>query len=505
MTHSELDDLFRANSDRGEFSPQPGEWEEMTALLDADERRERYKKIVSVAWMFLFVVLIVWGVFGAYYFSKDQNQQQAVLESFVDTNGEESSAEIAQELVPNGQVSTGSTDHYTDNQLDGDARGDLSAQEAEKGSLRAVEEGNANGFATSAFAKTGSRAYLPDSDSSIDVVSVVKDDSVNTAQTPFTGGLLKDAQVSSLSSGNPASSLDQRGASKLEPDSRVDKDNQEQAFLAGLKVENDRIEEGNSSDYEIGKNVLRSAISTEIDEPSATILSTLEISGIRKVRSEEYALTIPSIQEINIFTPKVVVKKRSVPTYYRLGVIGAGEVTSVGMESALRWGIHGGFNVHVMPAEHWGFQAGLLYGRKLYHAREGAYHMKPGFWTGDVAATDTESKSNFFEIPMMATYFLRGRSERSMLLTAGISSYIFQREEFSYEYPMELPGQIHNHSMKFKNSSLFGIANIQIGYRIPTDQRLAYRISSYAQVPLSGVGYGSVALYSGGVSFEVEF
>ena len=65
MTHGQLDDLFRANAERGDFRPAPGEWEEMTALLEADERRERIGRWVSGAWGLLFLALIGFGVYGA--------------------------------------------------------------------------------------------------------------------------------------------------------------------------------------------------------------------------------------------------------------------------------------------------------------------------------------------------------------------------------------------------------------------------------------------------------
>jgi len=64
VTHQELDDIFRANSERGEFAPQPGEWEEMTAMLDEDERKERHARWVSIGWMSLFILLICAGVYG---------------------------------------------------------------------------------------------------------------------------------------------------------------------------------------------------------------------------------------------------------------------------------------------------------------------------------------------------------------------------------------------------------------------------------------------------------
>lgn len=65
MTHEQLDALFRANAERGDFAPAPGEWEAMTAMLEADERRARYGRWVSGAWGILFLALIAAGIWGA--------------------------------------------------------------------------------------------------------------------------------------------------------------------------------------------------------------------------------------------------------------------------------------------------------------------------------------------------------------------------------------------------------------------------------------------------------
>ena len=74
MTHEELDDLFRANAERGDFAPNPGEWAEMTRLLEEDERRERYGRWVSAAWALLFVGLIGFGIRGAIAYAPDASQ-----------------------------------------------------------------------------------------------------------------------------------------------------------------------------------------------------------------------------------------------------------------------------------------------------------------------------------------------------------------------------------------------------------------------------------------------
>ena len=71
MTPNQLDDLFRAGSDRGAFAPQPGEWEEMAALLDADERRGGWARRIGAFWLTLFALLIAGGTYGAWYFGTD--------------------------------------------------------------------------------------------------------------------------------------------------------------------------------------------------------------------------------------------------------------------------------------------------------------------------------------------------------------------------------------------------------------------------------------------------
>lgn len=81
MTPEQLDDLFRANSRRGDFEQQPGDWDEMSALLAADDRRRRYAQWVSGAWGVLFVFLIVAGIGGAIYYTPGADQPVAADDS----------------------------------------------------------------------------------------------------------------------------------------------------------------------------------------------------------------------------------------------------------------------------------------------------------------------------------------------------------------------------------------------------------------------------------------
>lgn len=506
MTHSELDDLFRANSDRADFSPQPGEWEEMTAMLDADERRERYKKLVASAWMVLFVALIVWGTFGAYHYATDGILKEAILDenatpSFVNPSFEKDNNSTVSEADGSslGKIANAQAINSEPDNQQIDIQSNLPAVE-DAGSK--LEGPGLESTSSPAFAKTKQQKVRTLSQ---EIVSPAKGGS-NSVETSSSKVELES------STNNPQASL-KLVKNDTSLDKLVESDTQVQESLLRTNILNSSgIEDNLIGSFEEEKNNAASQLNlnkvTLIDESNQKALTMLSGNGLKPIEyssDDEVNLTVPSILENSPLNPAPITIARKIPVEWSLGILGAGEVTSVAMSTALRWGLHGGVNVHVSPLEHWDFQLGLNYGRKLYHASKDQYHMAEGFWPGDVAAIDTESKTNFFEIPVMASYLLKGRAKPSVFISAGASTYILQREEFTYKYPMEVPGQVYNHSMKFQNCNVLAVANFQLGYRIPTSNGVAYRLSPFVQIPLQGIGYGAVDLYTGGVSFEVEF
>ena len=475
MTHRELDDLFRANSERGDFTPQPEEWEAMTQLLEADERRRRLGKVVSLAWMALFATLIGWGTYGAY----------RVISSPSDSAP--TTTQLSTPLHEATPFAAGSPSLSTTT---------LTGSDATSNPLSSAPAGAAStGVASSATA-----TVLPGSATVVGLSPKhVSRPSVETEKS----GHFSDARPAAVKTQvTPTPTRTATGSQVQASASSATVEVQQALRTAGTKVPV-ASEKRKSEPSFASQNTL----AQPPPELAATALRvqrlhprSLELIASGKVPA---TLSVPQIQPSA--GPLTVARPKAQRPRFSFGTLAAGEVTSVGMQQELRWGARGGVVAHASILPHWEVQTGLTYGRKRYHAAPDHYHMVDGFWVGGVEATDTESKTDILEVPLLLTYHLRDQSQYSSLfVSAGLTSYFLRKEEFSYAYPHEVPGQNHGHSMYNQHRTVMGVLQFQLGYRLRATDKLAYRISPFVSVPLDGVGYGEVQLYTGGVSFELE-
>ena len=428
MTHSELDDLFRANGERGEFTPQAEEWEAMTRLLDADDRRVRLGKLMSLAWMALFVGLIAWGTYGAY-----------------------------RVLQPDEQLTE---------------TAELTTPELPSGTAPVV----------AAPAPSG-----------------------KTVLAPASGGLAVETTGDAPSSQLARDGVREAARGMVRETSALSEERRSAPPASALPVSvQNRAGSAAGQDVAAAHGAVEASASPKVETQAAVDLNFTRLP-LRAWATPTDGGDVP-LQVLPVRRPpQPTLPKPRLRPQLSYGLLGAGEVTSVGMERALRWGARGGVIAHVGLGRHWEAQLGLSYGRKRYHAAPDHYHMAEGFWVGGVAATDTESAADIWEVPLLATYHLRDRRrESSVFVSAGLTSYLLRKETFAYSYSREVPDQNHGHSMYNQHRTVLGIAQFQLGYRLLQGDRLTYRISPFVSVPLSGVGYGDVQLYTGGVSVEVE-
>jgi hypothetical protein len=111
-------------------------------------------------------------------------------------------------------------------------------------------------------------------------------------------------------------------------------------------------------------------------------------------------------------------------------------------------------------------------------------------------------KSTVFEIPVKLKYDILKKNKGSLFSTAGVSSYVLTNEGNNYlalvnGSQQKLTGSYSN-SEKYFNAAL----NISAGYEYKIKGTIL-RIEPYVQLPLKGIGVGSMAVLSTGVHVGV--
>lgn len=142
-------------------------------------------------------------------------------------------------------------------------------------------------------------------------------------------------------------------------------------------------------------------------------------------------------------------------------------------------------------------KAGLLVTDKNYAGGSGVYKIPPGSYYREI--TDFKAICNILEIPLLVSYqFIQGKKS-SWVVTAGPVSSIMQSEEYHYHYRNNSGGT--GYGKKYYNTGdveFFSGLRISPSYERFLGKRYSIAAEPFIQLPLSGIGEGSVKLLSFG-------
>jgi hypothetical protein len=154
----------------------------------------------------------------------------------------------------------------------------------------------------------------------------------------------------------------------------------------------------------------------------------------------------------------------------------------------------------------WSIQTGVVYATKKYKAKGEDYHPPEGFWGYGDIPEETDAKCDVIDIPINLRYYFKPGAHHQFYASTGLSSYFMLTEDYHYHY--ESYGNSHkvdSWSVKNENQHFFGIYNLSVGYQRKLGKQWYLEIEPFIKVPLSGVGFGEVDLWSTGSMFSLKY
>lgn len=173
-------------------------------------------------------------------------------------------------------------------------------------------------------------------------------------------------------------------------------------------------------------------------------------------------------------------------------------------DSRWRTGVGGGLKITYRLNSKWAFSTGVLLEKKLYDAKPGDYDPPDSGWMNyDVRRINASCM--VWDVPLNVEYTLWSHKRSHIFLSTGLSSFWMHEEEYTYHYKTtsgdwkEWTKEMYN-----KNHHIFSILNFSAGYG-KSWEHFSLQVSPYIKVPLKGIGYGRVKLYSTGVHFTLQY
>ena len=168
--------------------------------------------------------------------------------------------------------------------------------------------------------------------------------------------------------------------------------------------------------------------------------------------------------------------------------------------SALEYGGSLGYDVSTKVS----VQAGFIASRKKYIAGPGDYNPKAGSYLSMVDIRKVEGNCIVYQVPVTVLYHLKNLHSLRPVLSAGISSYIMKREDYTYLY-------LRNNTYYQKtwtytgNKNLFSLLTFSAYVEKDLKRGLSLSAGPSASIPLKGVGDGKVKLYTVAMQLGLKY
>jgi hypothetical protein len=163
-----------------------------------------------------------------------------------------------------------------------------------------------------------------------------------------------------------------------------------------------------------------------------------------------------------------------------------------------------GILVEYRFAKKWMVESGLFRDQKNYYSKGNYFKTDKINLPSYSNIIEVEGYCDMFEIPVNARFYAVQKKRSAFVVSAGVSSYLMQKEDYTYAY--ERYNTVYNSTKYYKRASRdwFSIANISLAYEQQVG-RGRLRIEPYIKQPLRGVGVGSLPLSSAGVLAGVMY
>ena len=179
----------------------------------------------------------------------------------------------------------------------------------------------------------------------------------------------------------------------------------------------------------------------------------------------------------------------------------APDISSVGYFNGGKVGNTYGVSIDYQVADKLRISTGALISRKYYHTTEQvASYGYYGSVTTDSERLDGNCK--ILDIPISISYLALMRSNYSLLLTGGVSSYLVLSEE----YQLKKNDQVEwDRSYSNKNNHFASILNLSVGYERAISRSLSFQFEPFIKIPVQDIGEGKVDLVSSGAFLNLRY
>lgn len=151
----------------------------------------------------------------------------------------------------------------------------------------------------------------------------------------------------------------------------------------------------------------------------------------------------------------------------------------------------------------WRVQAGAIRSQKDYGSTPDDYTPPtPGYWARWGRPETIDARCAILDVPLNVRFDALRRPRHDLFVSTGLSTYVMLDEAYDYHYANKPP---YTHEVYRGGRHLASTLNLSAGYERQLGAGFSLQVEPYLKLPLAGVGWGSVRLYSTGLHLSLGF
>jgi hypothetical protein len=166
-----------------------------------------------------------------------------------------------------------------------------------------------------------------------------------------------------------------------------------------------------------------------------------------------------------------------------------------------------GITVSYRLSDRFSVSTGILQSDVRYAAQGKDYNPPSGYWNYGISADEVLAQCLLLDIPVRLEYKVKQWERSGIFVSGGVSSYIMLNEQYRFSYDRDDTGLAQEWNDKTGTGHWLSNAGFSAGFEFEVIPNWNLRIEPFLQIPISGVGWGEVNLYSAGtmVAFSYRF
>jgi hypothetical protein len=192
------------------------------------------------------------------------------------------------------------------------------------------------------------------------------------------------------------------------------------------------------------------------------------------------------------------------PKRFYVGLMAGLDATTIKLQkienAGFSYGVLAGYELN----RKWSIEAGAYLERKYYYSDGKYFNTSKIYMPANSRISEVSGNCKMIEVPISARYVFSSQKGSKWFSTLGLSSYFMTQENYTYDYYYGTVGPV-SHKKQYTNGStnIFSNISLSAGYIRPLGNFADLRIEPYFKVPMSGLGVGSLPLFSMGLQVGI--